>query len=261
MKAGNQKIAKHFNPDLLDLDDSLKIEDLRYISEEDRFKALMESRGIELLDEYQGADKKIKFRCNICEYSWKIAPKVIRSTECPKCMTRRHNEKSYDLHWKRSQKIIEDKQGKIGMIPNFNRDIQPTMKDEFVLKCHKNHSFASSHAKLYRDIWCPICGKIRNQDGGKLTSSATYQNKMSLENKEKRYRQVAALKGMRVTTSLQADGTYLLKCNVCKRTILKTPKQILENVYLCPKRCIKGVRTPLNALANWEWKDDSEVDE
>lgn len=250
-----KSVNEIFNDEsLLALDETALPDDYVYNTWKEKFLVFAKNKNFELIDEYVDANTPIKIECLNCKTTITVTPKKIKTRGCPHCKQLLRNCATYRKQWTRSKQIIKDKMGKIVLAPDFDPNETPSTKIKFILVCHHGHRFTTSHAQLYNNHWCPICGKATVEGFSKLTSKAVYSNKMSLENKETRYRQVCLQKGMQITGKLK-NNAYPLTCNTCQTKTNKTAIQILKQVYLCENRCVKGSVVPLNPIANWKWKE------
>lgn len=231
--------------DLLDIDPDVSVNDYRYNDTRTRFYASMEASRIDVLSGYQNQDTPVALHCNICKHTWNDTPKQAKRKRCPIChKLQKIRNKDVSL-WTRSAKIIADKRGKLVSMPELDPEKIPTIRDEFVIRCHRGHQFTSSHYYLRRDLWCPVCERIPGSEKYftiALSSRYVYGRRMTEEQRQAHLSTVAQAKGALLLSKKDKDGKYTIKCQKCETRNVLTDRQILRNLYLCPSKCVRGGR-------------------
>lgn len=216
----------------------------RYDTAETRFKGFLDALNLELLSDYIDDKTAVALHCKTCGHKWKIKPYLIkRRKQCPRCGKELEAAGQTAELWERSAKIIKDKGGKLLLQPTFDPGRPASIKDEFVIICSKGHHFTTSHYKLRKDVWCPICPQTSKVDRllqSIRTSNHVYGQKMSKEERQRHLGMVAAQKGADLISIKQKDSKYIIQCQKCKIRNRITEQQILKNRYLCSNKCTRG---------------------
>ncbi|MCP4023678.1 MAG: hypothetical protein GY729_17670 [Desulfobacteraceae bacterium] len=144
-------------------------------------------------------------------------------------------------------KIISDKKGKIIQFSEFSQEKTPSVNDKFILSCKFNDVFVASHKSLGKDRWCPICKKRGRYYETRFFSKSIYGKRMTQKDKQKRLMEICNRKGAKLQSAKKEDGKFNLQCHKCKKKFILTDLQILRNVYLCPKKCVKAGRYTYNS--------------
>lgn len=234
---------------LLELDVDAKADEYNYNTYASRFIAGMNARDIQVLGgQYEDRDSVLNFACKACDHTWSAMAKNAQARGCPVCKKFQINLKKSKKLWDRSKRIIKDKGGKIIKLPEIKPGEKATVDEEFLLACRRGHRFTFSHRRLYKDSWCPICNTSHGVRGTDDRESSEFVYKKRLTNPEKyaRLREISEIKGSRILDPSWEEESYSLLCTACGTQADRTAKQICDNRYLCPKRCIKGHRFTLH---------------
>jgi len=224
---------------VLALDPGVQLKDYKYNSQEQRFQLSLEAKSMKALGEFKDNHTAIRVHCLTCHHEWVDTPINIIKKNCSKCEVWVNNAQADHDLWHRSEAIIQDKQGKIITFSDYDPDIRVTVDDSFVVECQREHRFTTSHRYLRRDRWCPVC-KRNPLYKDNLISKHVYDKKQVILDKQRKLNAVCNNKGVTMKSVRQENGTYLLACNICRRKSYKTSYQILNNIFLCKKKCVRG---------------------
>ncbi len=233
--------------DLLALDPNAKIDEYRQNSMKDKFLISMENKDIEVLGEFIGNHLGIKLRCKDCKHEWTNTPAKAISLNCPGCNDVQNNVKADKRLFQRSLAIVRDKRGKVVKYSDFDPLIKCSVDDKFIIVCHREHRFTTSHRYLRRDRWCPVCEKtLLHKDN--LSSNAVYGKKGHDQNRQKAFLEICKAKGVNLLSMKRADGKYKLSCKSCGTKFKKNEHQILNNIFLCPSECVRGEKLSFKTM-------------
>jgi hypothetical protein len=235
----------------IDVTQEISIEDYEFTAKDAKFRERMKDLNITVKGKYSSHTEPVLLSCNVCTYEWETTPVAFKAKSCPVC---RKIAKSIDIDkklWERSGKIIKDKFGKVIRLSDFDPRITPTVRDKFVLVCENGHKFTTSHERLRRDRWCPICSKTYY--GNKRSSNAIYGMKASSEEKQRRLSSVCEKKGAFLISNKGSDEKYTLSCKECKMEFRLNKRQMAEKLYICPKKCIKSFKVKLGMISGGDY--------
>lgn len=240
----------HSDNELFALDEEADLDSYEYNSPGQKFDLLMRNQKITVAGEYAGCDTQVKLKCDKCSNEWSAVPTKAIAHGCPKCRKETINVQADIKLYERSTAIIRDKGGKVIKLSAFNPAVKSTIDNRFLVICHKGHRFTTTHRFLRRNRWCPLC-KANSPYHENPVSKAVYGNKTTEQGRQKRIIEVCSIKGVKLSSVKQGDGTFELTCNNCGSVFQKNPLQILKNVYLCPFKCIKGEKFTYKAAGEW----------
>jgi len=234
----------HMESDSLELDTDAKFDDYIHDSFRGKFEAFLKKQSFEIIGVFVNENTATGIRCINCKHEWNDTPKRIMENQyCPICRYWVANVRLEHHLWKRSRAIIADKQGKTIRFSDFDPDIKPTVNDQLKVKCKNGHKFTTTHRYLRRNRWCKECPREPiNRDT--TVSNSVYKNHR--KTKQAILNEVCKQKGVGMISKKNEKGTIGLTCFSCKTSFRKTPYQILNNLYLCPSECVRGVRFTYN---------------
>lgn len=174
------------------------------------------------LEEYKGANCKIKFKCKICGYEWKTTPSSIINTGCGcrKCSIKNKNDKEKAKKIKYIKPKIEE--CNIILISNYNGMLH---KSKF--KCVKcNYEWEAYPGNVvHKKSKCPKCA-----GNNKKTNEEFLEE---LEEINHNIEPIEEYNG--------ANTKIKFRCKVCGTIWKNTPKQVLKQVYACPVCAVKNI--------------------
>lgn len=194
--------------DLFDLDlyANERLDDYEYESNAAKFRVAMEATKITTLGEYRGHDSEIKLSCDICRTVWASTPNRAVQFGCPECRKVLLQSRKERRLWERTRAIIIDKGGKVIKTKDITQDYEPTVDDKFIVMCGMGHKFTTSHKKIRRNTWCPVCPKQKYSH--KVASKAVYKSHSVTVDKQQQLNDCCNSKGTSLLSMKNEDNTY-----------------------------------------------------
>lgn len=230
----------HMADDSLELDPDACFEEYKYETFRKKFEIFLNTKSLKMVGNFIDRDTPVEVLCLECKHKWSDSPKKIMSDQCClRCKGYGTNVKIDFFLWERTRAIIADKHGKTIQFSIFDPAIRPTVNDELIVKCKRGHKFTTTHRYLRRDRWCPFCPRELTTKET-LTSNAVYKDRR--KTKQAILNEVCKQKGVGMVSKKNSKGAIGLVCYSCDKRFRRTPYQILNNIYLCPSRCTKGIK-------------------
>lgn len=204
----------------------------RKTTEQYRQELLDRNLSIDVIEEYNGASKKILHKCKMCKYEWYTTPTNVlsRGGHCPKCNPKIKRNRSTDDYKK--EVFLKNKDIEVsGEFINTQTKI--------LHKCNIcNYEWNAKPSNILSGKGCPNCGNKRR----------------NLNRKPPQEEYIAKVKSK--NELLDVVGTYVdmttkieHKCLMCKNIIMITPEHVLRG-YGC-KKC-SSLRTRKKLLLSPE---------
>lgn len=227
---------------LFDLDPNVKPDEYDYNTYSSRFVAVMNFRNIQVIGgTYENHLSTMQYQCDICQHTWSEKAFLVQRNGCPSCLQKQRHIVHEKKLWKRSLAIISDKQGVVKGVPERDPDQKPTINDKFLLECQHGHRFPSSHHRLRHNQWCPVCA-ASNASNKNPFSKHVYGKRKTNPEKFQKLKEIATIKGAHIAESRWVAGKYTLICTQCQEEFSLIARQICNNHYLCPNKCVRGHR-------------------
>jgi len=227
------------NQDIIKINPELKKSNFNYNGYNARFLLKMKEKGIEVSGNYINFKSILKFKCKKCTHEWECEATKAQQLGCPECRKFTSNlDKTVKL-WERSKKIIRDKEGQILQFPPIDPDKIPSLNDEFILSCKREHTFTFSHLRLREGQWCPICA-AKYGVSNEPKSNYAYRRGMTDADKFIKYSEIAEIKGAKILSTNPETGDFKIMCIKCNTTRMISPRGLCANQYICRNRCLRG---------------------
>lgn len=194
----------------------------------DMRKIAKERNGECLSDKYDGMNKKLEWKCNICEYIWEAIPAniIYFNTWCPECAKDKNREAQKKYTIKDMLKIAKEKGGEC--LSDSYINIYTKLK----WKCNFCNNVWTSIPQniIHGDSWCPECSK-------------RLRKKYIIEDMQK-----IAFERNGECLSSEYEGMenkLKWKCNVCENIWETAPSTIIYSNSWCPE-CAKKITSDKN---------------